>query len=242
MSYLPTSGNISLSSIRSVMNGGNSLSSYRNAYFFTAANAYGRLSNSTIRFSDFYAKGKRANVSAGQFGMLGNTSTTIGVVNTLQIDIAGAGGGGAGASGNYSAGAPGGNGGSTSFVTPIGTLTAAGGGGAPSANVNGTDGAGADPISNYPYGGTSGNGVNRGGTGGRYTPRIELSAATNFDALAAWFGKSVTANCGVGGAGGAGGTSQIPVFNFQGQLIGYNYPQQASGSAGTNGTVVIYWT
>ena len=127
MSYLPASGNISLSSIRSIMNGGNSLSSYRNAYFFTSANSYGRLPSSTIRFSDFYAKGKRANVATGQYLMYGNGSTTIGVVNTLNIDIAGAGGGGAGANGNYSSGAPGGNGGATTFITPIGTLTGPGG-------------------------------------------------------------------------------------------------------------------
>lgn len=241
MSYLPASGNISLSSIRSIMNGGNSLSSYRNAYFFTSANSYGRLPSSTIRFSDFYAKGKRANVATGQYLMYGNGSTTIGVVNTLNIDIAGAGGGGAGANGNYSSGAPGGNGGATTFITPIGTLTGPGGGGAPSANVNGTDGA--NNRDGYPYGGTSGNGVNRGGIGGRHTyAGIQLSAATDFDAIAAWFGRTVTANCGVGGAGGAGGNNQIPVYNFQGQLIGYNYPQVTSGSAGTNGVVAIYWT
>jgi hypothetical protein len=223
------------------MNGGNSLSSYRNAYFFTAANAYGRLPSSTIRFSDFRSKGKRANVSPGQFNMEGNISTVIGVVNTLAIDIAGAGGGGAGANGNYSAGAAGGNGGATTFSTPIGTLTGPGGGGAPSANVNGTDGA--NNRDGYPFGGTSGNGINRGGVGGRYSfNQLILSAETNFDALAAWFNKNVTANCGVGGAGGAGGVNQIPVFNFQGQLIGYNYPQVASGSAGTNGVVAIYWT
>jgi hypothetical protein len=224
------------------MNGGNSLSSYRNAYFFTAANAYGRLPSSTIRFSDFRSKGKRANVAAGSFSILGNGSTTIGVVNTLEIDIAGAGGGGSGSNGNYSAGAAGGNGGSTTFSTPIGTLTAAGGGGAPSDGVNGANGTNYDTISNYPFGGTSGNGVNKGGAGGRYTPRIVLNAATNFDAIAAWFSRTVTANCGVGGAGGAGGVNQIPVFNFQGQLIGYNYPQVASGSAGTDGVVAIYWT
>jgi len=241
MSYLPDSGNISLTSIRSIMNGGNSLSSYRNAYFFTAANAYGRLPSSTIRFSDFRSKGKQANVAAGQYLLYGNSSATIGVVNTLAIDIAGAGGGGAGANGNYSAGAPGGNGGATTFSTPIGTLTGPGGGGAPSANVNGTDGA--NNRDGYPFGGTSGNGVNRGGIGGRHTVAgIQLSAATDFDAIAAWFGKNVTANCGVGGAGGAGGVNQIPVFTFGGQLIRYDYPQVASGSAGTDGVVAIYWT
>lgn len=71
MSYLPDSGNISLTSIRSTMNGGNSLSSYRNAYFFTAANAYGRLPTTTIRFSDFRSKGKQANVASGSYSILG---------------------------------------------------------------------------------------------------------------------------------------------------------------------------
>lgn len=241
MSYLPDSGNISLTSIRSTMNGGNSLSSYRNAYFFTAANAYGRLPTTTITFSDFRSKGKQANVASGSYSIFGNGNVTIGVVNTLAIDIAGAGGGGAGDNGNYSAGAAGGNGGATTFITPIGTLTGPGGGGAPSANVNGTDGA--NNRDGYPYGGTSGNGVNRGGVGGRHTVSgINLNVATDFDAISAWFNKNVTANCGVGGAGGAGGVNQIPVFNFQGQLIGYNYPQVASGSAGTNGVVAIYWT
>lgn len=239
--YLPASGSISLSSISSIMSGGNSLSSYRNAYFFTAANAFGRLPTTTIKFSDFRSKGKQANVVAGQYLMYGNGSTTIGVVNTLAIDIAGAGGGGAGANGNYSVGAAGGNGGATTFITPIGTLTGPGGGGAPSANVNGTDGA--NNRDGYPDGGLSGNGVNRGGVGGRHTVSgIQLSAATDFDAISAWFNKNVTANCGVGGAGGAGGVNQIPVFNFEAQLIGFNYPQVTSGSAGTNGVVAIYWT
>jgi len=236
MSYLPDSGNISLTSIRSIMNGGNSLSSYRNAYFFTAANAFGRLPSSTIRFSDFRSKGKRANVAAGQFTMLGNTSTTIGVVNTLAIDIAGAGGGGAGVNGNYgAAGAAGGNGGSTTFTSPIGTLTGPGGGGAPSQSVNGADGAGA--ADGYPDGGLSGNGVNRGGTGGRYTPRIVLNAATDFDAIAAWFGRTVTANCGVGGGGGIGAEN----FVF---INGNFFPtgRSASGNKGTDGVVAIYWT
>ena len=236
MSYLPDSGNISLTSIRSIMNGGNSLSSYRNAYFFTAANAYGRLPSSTIRFSDFRSKGKRANVSPGQYLMYGNGSTTIGVVNTLAIDIAGAGGGGAGANGNYSAGAPGGNGGSTTFSTPIGTLTGPGGGGAPSANVNGTDGA--NNRDGYPFGGTSGNGVNRGGVGGRHTVAgTQLSAATDFDAIAAWFGRTVTANCGVGGGGGIGAENFV--------LINGNFfptGRSASGNKGTDGVVAIYWT
>lgn len=218
------------------MSGGNSLSSYRNAYFFTAANSYGRLPTTTIRFSDFYAKGKQANVAAGSYSMTGNSTTTIGVVNTLAIDIAGAGGGGAGVNGNYgAAGAAGGNGGSTSFVSPIGTLTGPGGGGAPSQSVNGTDGAGA--ADGYPDGGLSGNGVNRGGTGGRYTPRIVLSAATNFDAISAWFNKTVTANCGVGGAGGVGGENFTYIYpNF------YPAGRAASGSKGTDGVVAIYWT
>lgn len=240
MSYLPGSGSISLSSIRSIMNGGNSLSSYRNAYFFTASNSYGRLPTGSIRFSDFYSKGKQANVAGNTVVLTGNGSTTIGVVNTLYIDLYGAGGGGAGANGNYSAGAAGGNGGSTTLSTPIGTLSAAGGGGAPSANVDGT--AGANASSGSAFGGLSGNGVNRGGLGGRLSPKIQLSAASNFDALIAWFGRTVTANCGAGGSGGAGGVNQIPVFNFQGQLIGYNYPQVASGSAGNPGVVEIVWT
>lgn len=219
------------------MNGGNSLSSYRNAYFFTAANSYGRLPTTTIRFSDFYSKGKQANVAAGQYLMYGNGSTTIGVVNTLNIDIAGAGGGGAGANGNYgAAGAPGGDGGATTFSTPIGTLTGPGGGGAPSSNVNGTDGA--NNRDGYPYGGTSGNGVNRGGIGGRhtYTGTI-LNAATDFDAIAAWFNKTVTASCGVGGAGGVGGENFTYIYpNF------YPAGRAASGSKGTDGVVAIYWT
>lgn len=219
------------------MSGGNSLSSYRNAYFFTAANSYGRLPTTTIKFSDFRSKGKQANVAAGSYSMTGNSTTTIGVVNTLAIDIAGAGGGGAGAKGNYDAGgAPGGNGGSTTFITPIGTLTAPGGGGAPSSTVNGTDGA--NNRDGYPYGGLSGNGVNRGGIGGRhtYTGTI-LNAATDFDAIAAWFNKTVTANCGVGGGGGAGGDS----FVF---ISGAFYPagRGADGNKGTDGIVAIYWT
>jgi hypothetical protein len=219
------------------MNGGNSLSSYRNAYFFTAANAYGRLPSSTIRFSDFRSKGKRANVASGSYSIFGNGNVTICVVNTLAIDIAGAGGGGAGVNGNYgAAGAPGGDGGATTFSTPIGTLTAPGGGGAPSQSVNGTDGA--NNRDGYPYGGTSGNGVNRGGVGGRHTVAgIQLSAETNFDAIAAWFGQNVTANCGVGGAGGIGAENFVQIGNSY-----YPTGRSASGSAGTNGVVAIYWT
>lgn len=230
--YAPTTGNISFSQVKSAFPGVTKFSDLRSRYFYTAANAYGRNSSSTISLSQLRGRGDTANVSPGYAQYFNSGSIgPIGVVNSLTITIIAAGGGGFGGTGNT--GVTGGQGtvGQNSSITGYGTAL---GGQPSSATANGADGSGA--ADNYPPGGK--NVVNdfRGGTGGRVT--FTYNKNTNFDALSALFGTSLNATIGAGGTGGGGGANFVLIGGVL-YPAGNNAP---SGGSGTNGLVQISWT
>lgn len=217
--YLPATGSISFSQIKSAFsNNKNSLSQYRSLRWYKntgttspsyPAGWYGNFSNTTIRFSDFYAKGDDITVPNGSPSTVTtNTTFTIGAFHTLSIYLVSGYGGSGGANGTYvggpsngqaTTGSSGANGGNT---TLSGAITASASGSSPS-----TGGAAATA------------GTANTVLVGTYT------LASNINLI----GQSVTLTCGTGGAGGAGGI--VYAYN---PTLGY-YDSGSKGATGANG-------
>lgn len=171
--FLPSSGNLSFSAIKSAFSNQSALSQYRSLRWYTNPFSYGNFSAGTIKFSDFRGKGREVQVTPGTFTITTTGSTTVGPFNTITIYVVGGTGGQAGYNGNYgAAGANGGAGGTTSY----GSVGSASGG----------------------AGGTGGNGT-LGQAGSIQT--ITWTAASNADKIGSSIFATIGAG-GTGGTGG----------------------------------------
>ena len=176
--FLPTSGNLSFSAIKSAFSNQSALSQYRSLRWYTnssnfAAGWYGNFPAQAIRFSDFRGKGREVQVTPGNFTFTSSQAFTIGPFNSATVTAVGGTGGQAGFKGNYeAAGQNGTDGGSTSYGPYV---SSAGG-----------------------AGGTGGNGA----LGQAGEPQvINMTAAANADRI----GTSIAITIGAGGSGGIGG-------------------------------------
>ena len=176
--FLPASGILSFSAIKSAFSNQTALSQYRSLRWYTnssnfAAGWYGNFPAGAIKFSDFRGKGREVQVTPGNYTFTSSQSFTIGPFNNATVTAVGATGGQAGFNGNYgAAGQAGTAGGSTSYGTYV---SSAGG-----------------------AGGTGGNGtLGQAGT----SQAITMTAAANADRI----GTSIAITIGAGGTGGIGG-------------------------------------
>lgn len=217
--FVPASGNVSFSAIKSAFSNQSSLSQYRSLRWYTnttsyTAGWYGNFSSGTIKFSDFRNKGKDVQVTPGNFTITRavaasyNNYIPVGAFNTIYITVVGGGGGVQGSPGNTgSAGSGGSAGGSSTYST----TTAAGG-----------------AAVLYPGSPSSGS----------TAPLLTWTAAANADKI----GTTIYTVVGAGGAGGIGGTNYSYTY-INGVQVAYdNGTKGQTGASGADGYIYISWS
>lgn len=214
--FVPASGNVSFSAIRSAFSNQSSLSQYRSLRWYTntssyTAGWYGNFpSSGSIKFSDFRNKGKDVQVTPGTFTITRavaaqfNNYVPVGAFNTINFIIVGGGGGVQGSKGNIdNAGSGGSPGGSSTYST----TTAAGG-------------------AAVLYPGTPSSGS---------TATLSWTAANNADKI----GTNIYTIVGAGGAGGQGGQNYTIIGGSYYPISG---SYGATGASGADGYIYISWS
>lgn len=238
---LPGPGNpLNMAQINAEFGYGFSMSNYRGKVWYYDDGQAGIFPTapSPISFSDFYSK-RAANpvTPSSQLFTSSGTFQVPAVYSTIVVTVRGGGGGAAGAWGTINCGetqgstygAPGSNGGSSSF----GVYAAAGGGtGGLSA---GNPGANGDPSNDgVPPGGVGYGGGGSGGSGG-YDTVILVSPAAGGSGPAP--GSIINVTVGAAGAGGQGGPNS-EIWGGVCTIVGYS----STGQSGGNGSVYVQWS